>query len=108
MSTPALDSIEATSKRDYLRQAKNVHDQYKPVYAEMAAGFKKALAAERMKIEAQVRTEMEAAWGKPTVMAPESGPGVPALETQRAGNRFRKKSLSDVIAARMKGDGVGV
>lgn len=61
------DDISATSRRDFLRQAKSRHDSLKPTVEAF-------LAAEREKLQAQAA----AMWGRPTV----AGPQVPGQATE--------------------------
>jgi hypothetical protein len=64
-----IDKIDATSRRGFLKAAKAQHeavaDKVESAVAAKLSGFD--AAAEREKIRAEVKAELEAAWGSPTV-----------------------------------------
>jgi hypothetical protein len=64
-----IDKIDATSRRGFLKAAKAQHEavagKVEAAVAAKLSGFDPA--AEREKIRAEVKAELEAAWGSPTV-----------------------------------------
>lgn len=82
-SAPFLDTIEAKSKRDFMRKAADLHKRNAPL---MLAQWQ-AAEAERQRLAAIERDSQARAWGRPS-----SGPaGVPATATaqSRAASRQR-------------------
>lgn len=60
-----VKKIDATSRRAFLRAAKQAHDDNKLFVLAAIEDKKKELEAEREQIRAEVRAELEAAWGRP-------------------------------------------
>lgn len=59
--------ISATSRRGFLKAAKQSNDAAKPFMAEGIRKAKEQLEAERAQVRAEEKTRAEEAWGKPTV-----------------------------------------
>jgi len=95
LSSPG--EIEASSRKEFLRKAQEQHEALKPAAVKLKADMDAMLAAERAKIEAEVRAQAEAAWGRPL-----SGPGVVPIEAGDKADALKKAratgNLEKVIA----------
>ncbi len=70
--------IDATSRRGFLRTAKNQHEAMKPFVLKGIETYKAELQADFDKKLAEKQAELEAAWGKPlagSAQTPAVGPG---------------------------------
>lgn len=94
-SQPFLDQIEATSKRGFLRTAKQIHDRMAPLVDEkVLKPAREAIAAEKLKTKDEAKAEVRDAWGQP-IIDNEDKPVPRVVEQQQ--NRRRRGELSDVI-----------
>jgi hypothetical protein len=95
LAEPFLEEIQATSKRGYLRTAKQVHEKMLPIVEERV--LKPARAAiEQTKAETitETKEELRDAWGQPITQRP---PSEAAVTTEVAHARRRRGELSDTI-----------
>lgn len=65
----ARGEITATSKRGFLKAAKEANDAVKPFVAEATRKVKEQLEEERATVKAEEKQKAQEAWGKPTVAA---------------------------------------
>jgi len=100
LSAAGLDDIKATSKRDYLRQAKARHESILPMYESMKAAFAESNKAKDAKMRAEIRSELEGAWGKPTSI-PSELPDPPSDSREKIQSVRRKRSLAETIKTRL-------
>ena len=98
LAEPFLDEIQATSRRGYLRTAKNVHERMKPIVEEkVLKPAREAIEQEKTKAKEEAEIEARAAWGQPlhddaNRPTPEA---LVSLESQQ--RRQRRGELSDTI-----------
>lgn len=81
--------IEATSRRAFLRQAKQAHEENKPFVLAAIEKQKGELAAERERIREEVKAELEAAWGKPISGSAQVAATIPEKE-EKVEKAFRR------------------
>lgn len=106
LAEESLDTIEATSRRAYLKRAQEIHNQLLPSYKRMKKTLEERLESEREKTRVETRRELEEAWGRPTVVGDTSGPDTADLDDRRM--RFRthqRPSLVDQISKRFTARG---
>lgn len=95
LSEPFLDEIQATSRRGYLRTAKNVHERMKPLVEEkVIKPAREAIEAEKAKAVSEVRQEAKETWGEAVV---EDQPVVVPEAAQAERARRNRGELSDTI-----------
>lgn len=95
LAEPFLDEFNATSKRGFLRQAREVHSRMLPIVEERVLKPARE-AVERGKAEGvqEAKEEARTAWGQPVTQNPPSD----ALVTQEvARERRRRGELSDYV-----------
>lgn len=85
-----IDSIQANSRRAFLKAARAQHEANKSLVAPHIEALKAKEAAMRAEIEAKVKAELAEAWGKPNIGGGPSGAPVEAAaradELDRARN----------------------
>lgn len=106
LSKHALDSIQATSRRAYLRAAKAEHDRILPHVQGYLAQAKVEVDAERATAQETTRAEVKDAWGKP-LTGPDDTAGAEADLARRvelAGEKTRATgSLAHVFREMLRG-----
>lgn len=88
LSRHAIPNITATSRKAFLREARDAHEAVRPYVEEYLTRAQKMVQGERAVATEQARAEVQQAWGKPT-----TGPGVaPVEQAERAAvlDRARK------------------
>lgn len=97
-----VDSINATSRRAFLKQARAMHESNKALIAPQIEALRAKEAALRAEVEAKVKAELAEAWGKPNLGGGPSGAPVEAAaaadELQRARN---SRNLAGIAKALM-------
>lgn len=97
LSEFALPSIEATSRRAFLKQARAAHETVKPLVKRYLDAAHTSMESEREQMRSEEREKAAKSWGRPSV-----GSEVPAnaAEDVRQIERARARGdLSDVIRA---------
>lgn len=95
LSEPFLDEINATSKRGYLRTARQLHDRMKPLIEEkVLAPARAAREAELASARQEAKDKAKDAWGQP--VDEDIIPSAPTVVHQE--DRRRKRAdFSDVV-----------
>ena len=101
LSAKSLDDIKATSKRDFLRQAKAKHESILPMYEAMKTAYVEKDKKRDEVVRAEIRAELEAAWGTPTSI-PSELPDPPSDAREKIQSVRRKKSLAETIKLRLQ------
>lgn len=97
-----LDSIAATSRRGFLREARAQHEANKSLIAPHVEALKAKEAALRAEIEQKVKAELAEAWGKPNLGGGPSGAPVEAAAASDELDRARNsRNLAAVAKALM-------
>lgn len=100
LSEPFLDELPAESRRDYLRQAKAIHEKLQPFWEERVQKPTEALIeSERDKARREAREAAEIAWGRPPGAMTAPSAASQSLELQRA--RMNQGDLVGTIKAMM-------
>lgn len=60
-------TIQAVSRRGFLREAKMQHERYKPIYDKLRKQAQVEIEREREKVLAEAKEKAATAWGRPTV-----------------------------------------
>lgn len=89
------ETITATSRRAFLREAKAQHDQNYKLVAPIVDQYRKKEENIRVEVERQVRAELEQAWGRPTVGAA----GAPSLASQKADDLQKARNSRNLTGA---------
>ena len=97
----SLEKIEASSKRDFLRQAKDKHDEMLPGYKAMKNEFEARLAVATEKLEEEVTGRVQKAWGIPTNI-PGTAPAPPSSGREKMQRLRASANLAEQIKARLK------
>ena len=87
------DTIAADSRRGFLREAKAQHEQIKAAVQPVLAQYKADRETIRAELEAEVRAEISAAWGKPTVN-PNAVPTLAQDRTDKVDALIQSKGLA--------------
>lgn len=94
-SQPFLDQIEATSRRGFIRTAKQIHDRMAPLVEEkVLKPARDAIEAEKSRNKEEAKAEVRDAWGQPIIENEEKP--VPR-QVEQQDRRRRRGELSDVI-----------
>ena len=107
LSKHALDSIQATSRRGFLRAAKAEHERILPHVQTYLAEAKAVVDEERSAATSEARAEVAGAWGQPLTV-PDGSLSTPQAEqaqrVAKARERVRdgKGSLKDLFAEMMR------
>lgn len=96
----ALDRIAAKSKREFLRQAKARHEEILPAFEAMKSEFESQLAAAKEKMEEEVTSKVQEAWGIPTNV-PGTAPEPASSSRDRIQSVRKSRDLVDAIKARL-------
>ena len=102
LSEPAWATINASSRRGFLRAARDAHESMKPYVQQFLDQHKADTAAAREAARAKARQEAQEAWGKPL-----TGPGAPSSPKEAVAELEKARStgsLVQVIKARLKTD----
>lgn len=95
LSEPFLDEIQATSRRGYLRTAKNVHERMAPLVEEkVLKPARESIAKTKTEVEVEAKEEVKKSWGEPVVN--DKNEEVPG-GAEREQRRQRRGELSDTI-----------
>lgn len=100
LSASSLDDIQATSKRDFLRQAKARHESILPMYESMKVVFADREKKREETVRSEIRAELETAWGTPTSI-PSELPDPPSDARDKIQTVRRHKSLAETIKLRL-------
>lgn len=96
-----LDSINATSRRGFLREARAQHEANKSLIAPHVEALKAKEDALRAEIEQKVKAELAEAWGKPNLGGGPSGAPIEAAaasdDLERARNSRNLASIAKVL-----------
>lgn len=97
LAEPFLDEINATSRRGYLKTAKQVHDKMVPLIEEkILKPARDAMASTREETVTEVREEARNAWGQPVT---QGAPSDAQVTVQQVSDRRRPRDLADTIKA---------
>lgn len=95
LSEPFLDEINATSRRGFLRTAKNIHARMQPLVEEkVLKPAREVIAAEREKTVTEAKEKAKEAWGEPVV---EDQSQEPPVSAEIARHRLRRGDFSDTV-----------
>ena len=91
------ETIQADSRRAFLKEAKSRHEAAKPIFNTYKAQFESIIETEKEKARAEARAEAEKAWGQ---LPKDDGPPTEATITQDQLDRNRSRGdLSSTIRA---------
>lgn len=99
LATP--DQIQATSRRAFLRQARAQHEERFALLKPHIESYEQAKQQLRAEVEAEVRAELAAAWGKPTVGAGATAPGLASAKQDDLTRARNSRNLAGVARALM-------
>lgn len=105
LASPFLGDINATSRRGFLRTAKEVHEKMVPIVEEkVLAPARKAIQDEKVKAKTEGKEEARQAWGQ--AGESQTAPSEATATLQATERRRGRGELSDVIRGMMfpKGD----
>lgn len=101
LSEYALDDIQATSRRGYLKQAQAAHQSVLPHLKPYIEQMQTTLESEKEKARAEAREEAEKAWGRPATGDNAASDAEAHREQVEKARRRPGGELSDVIRAMM-------
>jgi hypothetical protein len=101
LSEHLLDSITATSRRAFLREARKAHETVKPYVSEYIERAKKQATAAKEDAKAAGRQDAEKAWGKP-LTGPGSVPLSASAKKEALENARNSGSLTKVVREMFK------
>lgn len=104
-STYAFQNIKATSRRQFLREAKAAAEAVTPFIKEVVAKREAELAAERANLKAEEKAKAAEAWGEPTT-PPAGTPNVRDWDAEIAAAR-RDQDLARIIGIQRERDQAG-
>ena len=99
------ETIKANSRRAFLREARKQHEDNFSLLAPHIEAYKTARESLKASIEAEIRSELADAWGKPNVGGGPSGAPIEAVEAADKLDRARNtRNMTNVVKALMEGN----
>lgn len=95
LAEPFLEEITATSKRGYMRTAREVHEKMKPKFEQAVAQYKQANDQAKTKAEEEAKEEAKKQWGQAGPSHESPSEATTTLQSTR--ERRGKMELSDTI-----------
>lgn len=95
------ETITATSRRGFLRAARQQHEENYTLLKPHIDAYNQARQDVRAELEAEVRAELAAAWGKPTVGAGNAAPGEASVKQDKLTRARNSRNLAGVARALM-------